>query len=321
MERASWLPRYGNQKSFEMRSLHNNQINEVCTQPLLPGELKSTLLGAHVSIAGGFSSAARRACACGFKAAQIFLKNCRRWEEPKIDEKDIEAFVSLKEQNNIFFFGHFSYLINLCSRSKEITQKSLNALVQEIIVAEKLTLPFVVLHPGTIAVGKSEISQAIEVLCGYLNQAVELTKNTAVKIALETMAGQRGQLGWKLEQLREIIERVDSPERFCFCLDTAHLWEAGYELKTAEGYQKTMEKIALELGLPRIAAIHLNDSFSPYGSKVDRHAHIGEGTLGVEPFRRLVNDSRFLGIPMVLETPKEKGLDDDCRNLRKILSH
>ncbi|WP_244232811.1 deoxyribonuclease IV [Methylacidiphilum caldifontis] len=303
-----------------MRSSSKNlPSTDTCTQPLLPNELKSALLGAHVSIAGGFHCAARRACSCGFKAAQIFLKNCRRWEEPKLDEKDIEDFVLLKEKEGILFFGHFSYLINLCSPSKETVKKSITALIQELAIAEKLTLPFVVLHPGTATKDINEISQAIGALCYHLNQALKITGKTTVKIALETMAGQGGQLGWKLEQLREIFEKLDRPERFCFCLDTAHLWAAGYDLKTPEGYEKTIEKISSELALSRIAAIHLNDSASPFGSKIDRHAHIGKGTLGVAPFRRLIHDKRFSGLPMVLETPKENGLDDDCMNLRKIL--
>ncbi|CAI9085812.1 deoxyribonuclease IV [Candidatus Methylacidiphilum fumarolicum] len=290
---------------------------EMCQHPLLPAEIKSRLVGAHVSIAGGFRFAVLRAKACGFSAAQIFLKNCRRWEDPIVDPEDIAQFLSLKEKYRIFFFGHFSYLINLCASTEQTAEKSIHALLQEMAIASKLTLPFVVLHPGSSAVEKT--IEAIEVLSTRLNLVMEMTEAEEVKIALETMAGQGGQIGRNIEQLKAIFERLNKPERFCFCLDTAHLWEAGYDVKSKEGYEELIEKISAALGLSRIAAFHLNDSSSPFGSNVDRHAHIGEGTIGLEPFRRIMEDSRFASLPMVLETPKENGVEADCQNLRKIL--
>ncbi|VVM07712.1 Endonuclease 4 [Methylacidimicrobium cyclopophantes] len=287
--------------------------------PLAPSELSGRLLGAHVSIAGGVEQAVGRASECGFTAAQIFLKNCRQWEAPRLGAEEARAFRRAATASGILFFAHAGYLLNLASSSEPLAARSLTALRDELKRAELLGLPFLVLHPGAAARGEDP-ERALFRLADRLRALFrESSPQPAVPIALETMAGQGGQLGWRIEQLAWLLREMADPTRFGLCLDTAHLWAAGYPIATPAGYRDftaALEKLGLA---ERVFALHLNDSAVPFGSRRDRHAHLGRGTLGLSAFANLLRDPRWSSLPMVLETPKENGMEADCRNLRAIL--
>ncbi|VVM06614.1 deoxyribonuclease IV [Methylacidimicrobium tartarophylax] len=287
--------------------------------PLAPSELSGRLFGAHVSVAGGFERAVERAIQCGFSAAQLFLKNCRQWKAPAMRAQEASAFRRAASSSGIFFFGHAGYLINLASPSEPLATQSLESLRDEITRAELLGLPFLVLHPGTGLHGE-EPKTALFRLAHRLRLLFPAdSSEPTVRIALETMAGQGNQLGGQLEQLAWVLENLADPRRFGLCLDTAHLWAAGYPIATRAGYRHFTEELE-RLGLAdRIWAFHLNDSAAPFGSRRDRHEHLGRGTLGLAAFQQILQDPRWSKLPMVLETPKEGGMEADCRNLRAIL--
>ncbi|MGD9896718.1 MAG: deoxyribonuclease IV [Candidatus Methylacidiphilaceae bacterium] len=295
------------------------KVGPVPVHPLVPSELSGRLLGAHVSIAGGVDRAVERAVQGGFSAAQIFLKNCRQWKAPALCPREASAFREAAAASGILFFGHAGYLLNLASSSKLLAEQSLEALRDEVKRADLLGLPFLVLHPGT-AVRGEEAESALSRVAARLRLLFPAdSSKPGVRIALETMAGQGGQLGWRLEQLAWILRQQAAPRRFGFCLDTAHLWAAGYPIATRAGYRDFTGELE-RLGLTdRILAFHLNDSAAPFGSRRDRHTHLGRGTLGLAAFARILRDPLWEKIPMVLETPKEDGLECDCRNLRAVL--
>lgn len=276
------------------------------------------LLGAHVSIAGGFPQAVERAFQGGFSAAQIFLKNCQQWRSRPLSREEASEFRQKVLQRGIYFFGHAGYLLNLSSPDRELSSRSLRALVEETSRAYQLGLPFVVVHPGTR--GSTSEESALERCEQKLRQWVELTKDFPIGLAIESMPGAGTQIGSRLEQLTELLARLADPRRFGLCLDTAHLWAAGYDWSTPEGYQKLIQTIQSQLGEGALWAIHLNDSWYPLGSRKDRHQHIGEGTIGLEPFRLWMTDSRWAQVPMVLETPKGQGLEEDKQNLARLRS-
>ncbi len=287
--------------------------------PLSPSELSGHLLGAHVSIAGGVERAVERALQCGFSAAQIFLKNCRQWRAPALRPEEASAFRKAASASGLFFFGHAGYLLNLASASDLLAEQSLQALRDEVERAKLLGLPFLVLHPGTAARGE-EPEAALSRLAHRLRSLFPKgSLQPEVGIALETMAGQGSQLGWRLEQLSWLLEELDDPRRFGICLDTAHLWAAGYPIATPAGYRAFTAELEERRLAARVWAIHLNDSAAPFGSRRDRHEHLGRGTLGLSAFGQILQDPRWSRVPMVLETPKEDGGEADCRNLRAIL--
>lgn len=289
------------------------------SHPLNPAEIADRLLGAHVSIAGGVGFAVGRAAACGFSAAQIFLKNCRQWEAAALPSEEAIAFRKAVSASGIFFFGHAGYLLNLASSSEPLAERSLEALRDEAARADLLGLPFLVLHPGAAAPGEdpeAALSRLAQRLGALFPKSV---RQPSVRIALETMAGQGCQLGRRLEELSRLLERLGDPYRFGICLDTAHLWAAGYPIATPEGYRAFVAELERQGLADRVWAIHLNDSAAPFGSRRDRHEHLGRGTLGLSAFGRILRDPRWSRIPMVLETPKEDGMDADCRNLRALL--
>jgi deoxyribonuclease-4 len=274
------------------------------------------LFGAHTSIAGGFVRAVERASAVGFTAAQIFVKNNKQWMAPPIAPADAQAFRDAREKSGIFFFGHSGYLINLGSANPEMIEKSVASLVAELERAELLGLPFVVHHPGSHG-GDGE-EAGIERIAARLKEVVQATKKLKVKVALEVTAGQGGHLGWRFAHLREIIDRVRAPERFGVCLDTAHLFAAGYDLRTKKDYEATFAAFEKEIGADRLLAVHMNDSKVPFDSRKDRHDHLGEGQIGLDAFKLLVADPRWRHVPMVLETPKEEEMAEDMENLAKL---
>ncbi|MCS7063062.1 MAG: deoxyribonuclease IV [Methylacidiphilales bacterium] len=277
------------------------------------------LFGAHTSIAGGFGEAMSRIKRMGFRAAQIFVKNNHQWFNKSIPESDLRAFEQARlELKDLSLFGHTGYLINCASPQEELWQRSIASLVEEIQRAAVLQIPFLVLHPGSH--GGKGIEWGIKRCAEALNEALSETCRTSVKIALETTAGQGHCLGASFEELASIYSIIKHKERILFCIDTAHIFAAGYDISNAKGYDRVMQELESILPRERIAAWHLNDSSAPLGSRKDRHQHLGKGYIGKEGFKALVHDERWLDLPMVLETPKGSEMDEDRENLKWLCS-
>lgn len=277
-------------------------------------------LGAHMSISGGLKNAFGRGEQVGCDTVQIFTKNANQWKAKPITPEDIEGFIGEQKRTGIYpAFAHDSYLINLGSPDPALYEKSIAAFQIEMERAEALKLPFLVMHPGS-HVGSGE-EEGLKKIAESFNRFHRQCPGFQLKIALETTAGQGTNLGYRFEQLRRIIDMVEEADRLAVCLDTCHVFAAGYNISTPEGYEAVMEEFDRIIGLDRIVAFHLNDAKKGLGSRVDRHEHIGHGALGLEAFRSLVNDPRFNGIPMTLETQKgtdEKGNDWDVVNLEVL---
>lgn len=261
------------------------------------------LIGAHMSIAGGYHLAAEAAADLGMTTVQIFTKNNAQWKAKPITEAEANCFRTAIEDGGLQQpCSHASYLINLASPRDELRQKSIDAMVIELGRAEQLGLSGVVLHPGTATDCGEE--EGIANVIASLDTVLQKTTTDNVEIWLESTAGQGSSLGHRFEHLAEIIDGAKDPSRLGVCLDTCHLFAAGYPLATAKEYRETWKSFDETIGRKRLRAFHLNDSKKPFASRVDRHEHIGEGHLGLEPFRRLMNDSKLSHLPMYLETPK-----------------
>ncbi|MEW4490789.1 deoxyribonuclease IV [Thalassoglobus sp. JC818] len=279
------------------------------------------LFGSHLSIAGGYFKAANAAGALGMDTVQIFTKNNNQWKGKPLTDEDADLFRAAVEENGLKSpCSHDSYLINLASPDDELWEKSLNAYVIELERAEKLGLAGVVMHPGSYL--KSSEEEGLAKVIEGLNEAHRRTKGFQVQTWVEATAGQGTNLGYRFEHLGKILGEAEDGDRFGVCLDTCHIFAAGYGLKTAAEYEETMQQLDEHVGIQNVRAMHLNDSKKEQGSRVDRHDHIGEGFLGVEPFRFLLNDARFESLPMYLETKKEKrdGEEMDAVNLRVLKS-
>ena len=275
------------------------------------------LLGAHQSIAGGVEKALQRGQDVGCDVVQIFVKTPNRWASKALEEKNVTAFDEAVAETGIWpVFAHSLYLINLATPDDALWEKSLAALKDDLERCEMLGLPGLVIHPGSHR-GSGEQAGLARIAAG-LDEVHARLPGYEVQVWLEITAGQGDHLGYSFPQLRAMIDGVRAPERLGVCFDTAHAFAAGYELRTREGYEGTWEAFDAELGMDRLKAIHLNDSKKDLGSRVDRHEHIGQGLLGLEPFRFLVNDSRFRGIPMTLETDKGPDLAEDRENLQML---
>lgn len=275
-------------------------------------------LGAHMSVAGGVSQGLARAQKIGIDAVQIFTKNNNRWQEKPLDPAEVarfrEAAASFKRE---LLISHAGYLINLASADAALHAKSVAATRDELDRAEALGLSWVVLHPGS-HLGTGE-EQGLERIAAALASLLKETKPYAAGILVENTAGQGSHLGFRFEHLAYVLDHVRS-DRLGVCLDTCHLFAAGYELRTSEGYHDTMSQFDRAVGLERIGALHLNDSKKPLGSRVDRHEHIGQGELGTDGFKYLLNDQRLRHLPMVLETPKGPDMAEDVENLKVLRS-
>jgi deoxyribonuclease-4 len=276
------------------------------------------LLGAHMSVAGGVSRALDRAAAVGSNAVQVFTKNNRQWAGPPVDSEDVTRWVEQMPAQGIeYAVSHASYLINLASPKAEIWERSVAAHADELRRAHAYGIRHVVLHPGSHT--GSGVETGIARIAEALNRIHAATPECADTLTLlELMAGQGGCLGATFGQLRQMIEQVEEPSRVAVCADTCHAFAAGYDLSTAQGYAAMMDEIEAEIGLATVRCWHVNDSKGALGSRLDRHTHIGEGEIGLEGFRLLLNDPRWAGIPMLLETPKEEDLAEDARNLAQL---
>jgi len=281
------------------------------------------ILGAHMSMAGGYYKAVEAAGRVGCDCVQLFTKNNNQWRAKEITDDDVQRFqTALRELGIQHSISHDSYLINLASPNQELWKKSIDAFVVELQRAERLGIPYVVAHPGAFTTSSEEAGLAA--IAQALDEVHLQTKGMTTQCLLETTAGQGSTLGWRFEHLATILDSVQDPDRLGICFDTCHVFAAGYPMGTEKEYKATMRELNTTVGVQKIRAFHLNDSLKPLGSRVDRHAAIGRGEMGQEPFRFLLNDRRFRKVPMVLETPKgeENGKNLDVINLgtlRKLL--
>jgi deoxyribonuclease-4 len=275
------------------------------------------LLGAHESIAGGIPRAFERAASVGCRCLQVFTKNSNQWSAKPLSEEDIANYKTAQSKTSIrHVVAHDTYLINLCAPDKSILKQSREAFVDELRRCESLGIPYLNFHPGA-HLGTGE-DTGIKLIIESLNIAHEQTKGFTVVSVLETTAGQGTSIGYRFEHLRKIIDGVDDPARLAVCIDTCHIFAAGYDIRTWKGYEQTMEEFNNVLGLEKLVVIHMNDSKKGFASRVDRHEHIGKGAIGEEGFRCLMSDGRLKNIPKILETPKGKDLKEDKMNLRTL---
>jgi deoxyribonuclease IV len=278
---------------------------------------REILLGAHMSIAGGVHTAIERGCSIKCTAIQMFVKNNMQWFARPLAPDEIRAFLEHRQRNELLsIFAHSNYLINLAATNPQFHANSLRALAEELTRANQLELPFLVLHPGA-HLGAGE-EAGLEKIAGSINRVFRKVPKVRTRIALETTAGQGSCLGRTFEHIACIIDNVGEPERLCVCLDTAHVFAAGYDIASERAVKKMFREFDRVIGLNRLAAIHLNDSKTPRGSRVDRHEHIGKGKIGLDAFRFIIRDRRFRKIPKVLETPKGKELREDVINLKTL---
>jgi deoxyribonuclease-4 len=274
------------------------------------------LLGAHMSIAGGIHNAFGHGARAGCRALQIFLKNSNQWKARPLTVEDAALVHEARERSGIYpVIAHSSYLINLASPDPELNGKSRAAFCEELRRANLLGIPWVVIHPGA-HMGTGE-NAGLQLVSDSLRKILEIVEPPA-GVLLENTAGQGSTLGRSFEQLAAILERLPESGRVGICLDTCHLFSAGYDIRTRDGYCETMAAFDRLIGIDRIRAFHLNDSKRELGSNIDRHEHIGKGHIGLEAFRALLNDRRFDAVPKVLETPKGKDLEEDKVNLRTL---
>jgi len=272
-------------------------------------------LGAHMSISGGLPLALERGGSIGCNAVQLFVKNRNQWRARPLRRGEAAAFRKAAGAfKREFILAHSIYLINLASPEPDIAMKSRRGFLEEMRRAERLGIPYLVLHPGSHK-GTGE-AEGIATIVRNLDYVFEKTDGDRLIVLLETTAGQGNSIGHDFEQLAAIIEGVKNRNRLGVCFDTCHSFAAGYDIRTKRAYKKTFDHFDEVIGLERLRAFHLNDSLKGLGSRVDRHTHIGKGELGLEAFFHLVNDERFFDRPMILETPKGPDMKEDIRNLR-----
>lgn len=278
------------------------------------------ILGAHVSISGGIGKAPARGASIGCDAIQIFTKNQVQWKAPSLTDEDVCLFKEDYAKAGLkFVVVHDSYLINLASPDPKVHGRSLDAFTDELNRAEQIGAPYLVFHPGA-HLGDGE-EAGLRRIAISVNRALRESDTTQVSVLFETTAGQGTMLGYSFEQLASLVEMSKADDRVGVCLDSCHIFAAGYEIRTAAGYERTMQEFDHIIGLDRLRALHLNDSRRELGSRVDRHRHIGEGHIGLEGFKNLLNDDRLDGLPMLLETPgKPEDFKQNLDTLRGLIS-
>jgi deoxyribonuclease-4 len=267
------------------------------------------LLGAHFSIAKGLHNALYEARAYDCTALQIFTKNAQTWKERSLKPDEIDQFEQAGAATGITAIAaHASYLINLTAVEKQKLTKSCHALEQELVRSSMLNIPFVVLHPGS-HMDRGE-DEGIRRIAESINQVFSQIPDLKTRLLLETTAGQGSSVGHTFEHLASIMDKVEKKDAVGFCLDTSHIFAAGYDIRTPTDYQKTINLFDAIAGLEHLDLIHLNDSKKELGSRVDRHEHIGQGCIGLKAFELFMNDHRFQDIPKIIETPKQHGGKD-----------
>ncbi|WP_372713883.1 deoxyribonuclease IV [Ilyobacter sp.] len=282
-------------------------------------KIKNKYIGTHVSASGGAFNAPINAKGIGARAFGLFVKNQRRWDAKPLTDKDIKKFKEAMEENGYtpdIVLPHDGYLINMGNPDAEKREKSLNAFIDEMKRCEQLGLKYINTHPGSHL---NEISreECLDYISECINKALEETES--ISVVLENTAGQGSNLGNQFEDLAYIIEKIKDKSRIGVCLDTCHTLAAGYELKDREGYEKTMEDFEEKVGFKYLKAVHLNDSKFDTGSRKDRHDSIGKGVLGMDFFKRFMNDSRFDKMPIILETIDETLWKDEIELLYSLI--
>ncbi len=276
------------------------------------------LIGAHTSINGGVEVSVDLADKLQFTAMQIFTKNNNRWLAPPLKEASIIQFKEkLKNSNIKFVVSHDSYLINLCANDERILKHSRESFLDEYLRCHLLGIEYLNFHPGSH--GGAGEEEGMKLIAESINITHDKTKNYNVKSMLEATAGQGANLGYRFEQIRNIIDMIDDKERMCVCIDTAHIFAAGYDIRTPESYEKVMQEFDDIVGLNLLKCFHMNDSKKELGSRVDRHEHIGKGLIGEQGFKCIMNDERLTHIPKILETPKGKKQLEDLENIKVLL--
>ncbi|MDI3526207.1 MAG: deoxyribonuclease [Tenuifilum sp.] len=275
-------------------------------------------IGAHVSAAGGVENAPLNASKIGATGFALFTKNQRQWVAPPLTGKSIDAF-----KKNCDEFGytpaqilpHDSYLINLGNPDKEALEKSRNAFFDEMLRCQQLGLDRLNFHPGSHLKKISE-EECLKLIAESINMALERTQG--VTAVIENTAGQGSNLGYTFEQIAFIIDLVEDKSRVGVCIDTCHAFTAGYDISTPETFEKTFLHFDKVIGFKYLKGMHLNDSKKDLGSRVDRHDNLGKGTLGLEPFQLIMSDSRFDGIPLILETPDDSLWPKEIKMLNEM---
>jgi deoxyribonuclease-4 len=283
-----------------------------------PTRRPAVRLGSHMSIAGGLDQAPLRGRQAGCDTIQVFTKSNRQWAARPLADREVEGFKANLAATGIGpVVAHDCYLLNLAAPRAGLWRKSLAAFQVEMERAERLGIPYLVTHPGAhLGAGEAEGVARVAEALNRLHAALPAAR---VRVLLETTAGQGTSLGRRFEELAAILVRVEQADRVGICLDTCHVFAAGYDIRSAAGYRQTLRELDGCLGLRRLQAIHLNDSVQGLGSRVDRHAHIGEGRLGLEAFRLILTDRRLSRVPMILETPKDHDfVQADRRNLGRL---
>jgi len=287
------------------------------SQSAIRNPRSAILLGAHMSISGGVHMAIERACSIKCRAMQMFVKNNMQWFARPLTPDEIRAFLEHRQRGELSsIFAHANYLINLAATNPQFHANSLRALSEELTRANQLKLPFLVLHPGA-HLGAGE-EAGLKKIAASIDKVLRKLPKLKTRIALETTAGQGSCLGHTFEQIAYIFDNVREPQRLCVCLDTAHVFAAGYDIGSEAAIRKTFRRFDRTIGFERLVAIHVNDSKTTRGSRVDRHEHIGKGRIGLDAFRFIMRNRRFGNIPKVLETPKGKDLREDVENLETL---
>jgi deoxyribonuclease-4 len=275
--------------------------------------------GAHMPTSGGVSKGLDRGATIGCEVVQLFVKNNMQWLGRPFAQAELDRYAhQLAEHPFDCVFGHTGYLINLGAPASANRDKSIQSLIQEIELATALRLPFLVLHPGA-HLGAGD-AVGLELIVAGLDEVFTATRASSVRIALENTAGQGTCLGHQIRHLAEIYEGVKKPRRLGICLDTAHLFASGYDVRTPKGWGGALKEVDSLVGLKEVLAIHLNDSKTEFNSRVDRHAGIGQGKIGQAAFRHIVNEPAFADRPGCLETPKSPDLHEDVENLAILRS-
>ena len=271
-----------------------------------------------MSVSGGIHRAVDRATSIGCTALQVFTKNNNQWNGKPLRDEEIADYKRKITGSGIApVVAHDSYLINLCAVDPGILAKSREALVDELTRCEQLGIQLLNFHPG--AHGGAGDEEGIKRVIESLNIVHAKTGGFNVKSVVETTAGQGTAVGHRFEHIEKIVSGVDTPERMAVCIDTCHIFAAGYELRTEKGYEETFREFDATVGIDKLAAFHFNDSKKDLGGHVDRHEHIGKGAIGLQGFSFLINDERFVSIPKILETPKSEDLHEDVENLRVLM--
>ncbi len=273
-----------------------------------------------MSIGGGIENAFHAGADVGCDCLQIFVKNNRQWSTRALSDESVEAFRAAAESTRLWpVVAHATYLLNPASPDRSLRRRTVNALADEIRRCTRLAVPYLVLHPG--AHMDTGINAGIRRIVATLDRVHELVAESPTRILLETTAGQGSSIGHRIEQLGRIIANVRMPDRLGVCVDTCHVFAAGYDIRDRAGYQRLTDELSEHVGLQRVQCIHVNDSMRECGSRVDRHAHIGQGKIGLAGFRHLLNDPGLASVPRILETPNGRdgrGTDLDRVNLKRL---